>query len=215
MPAGKTVKCGVWEDDKFIGVVLFSMGAQIHLVRQYGLTPFEGCELTRIALTNHKTPVTRIMAICIKMLSKKCPKLQLIVSFADPSEGHHGGVYQGSNWVYTGKSADCAFAIVNGKKTHPRTVSEWLKKGVIKSRKEIQHIVMPGKHRYLFPLNKTIKGKVNLLSKSYPKRAGSKDVVAPGFQSGEDGSIPISALQKPKRAAKQPKNSNGKISKSS
>src|SRR5688572_32556474 len=71
MPSGKMVKIGVWENEKFIGVILFSMGAQIALVRQYGLTPFEGCELTRIALNRHVTPVTRMVAIALKMLKDR------------------------------------------------------------------------------------------------------------------------------------------------
>lgn len=68
MPAGKLVKIGVWENDKFIGCVLFSRGANNHIGSPYKLKQDEVCELTRVALNSHQTSVTRIVAISIKML---------------------------------------------------------------------------------------------------------------------------------------------------
>ncbi|MGV2431812.1 UNVERIFIED_CONTAM: protein Mom, partial [Pseudomonas aeruginosa] len=77
-----------------------------NLLKPYGLTQIQGCELTRIALKNHKTPVSKILSIAIKFLKKQNPKLKLIVSFADPEQGHHGGVYQATNWIYSGQSGE-------------------------------------------------------------------------------------------------------------
>ena len=37
MPIGKLVKIGVWEDDKFIGVVIFGLGASAPLYQNRGL----------------------------------------------------------------------------------------------------------------------------------------------------------------------------------
>ena len=34
MPTGKTVKIGVWEDSQFVGVIIFSLGANNHLVQK-------------------------------------------------------------------------------------------------------------------------------------------------------------------------------------
>jgi hypothetical protein len=105
LPVPPLVKIGVWENKKFIGCVIFSRGASSNLLKPYGLTQVQGCELTRIALNKHVTPVSRIISIAIKFLKKNSPELKLIISFADPNEGHHGGVYQATNWVYSGKSA--------------------------------------------------------------------------------------------------------------
>ena len=170
MPTAKLVKIGVWENDVFIGCVIFGGGATPHLLDSYGLTQFEGCELVRVALNKHITPVTRIISIAIKLLVKRCPKLKLIVSFADPSEGHHGGIYQGGNWFYTGTSQDAQFGYVNGKKIHPRTISEWIKRGKIKKRSDIATITVKGKHRYLMPLTPNLKVKASKLCQSFPKR---------------------------------------------
>lgn len=53
MPKGKLVHIGVWEDGVFKGVVLFGRGANNNMLKPYGLTQYEGCELVRIALREH------------------------------------------------------------------------------------------------------------------------------------------------------------------
>ena len=83
MVAGKSSKVGVWEDGKFIGCVVFSRGANNHLGSPYGLEQTDLCELTRVALTRHVAPVSRIVSIAVRMLRKQSPGLRLIVSFAD------------------------------------------------------------------------------------------------------------------------------------
>ena len=68
LPAGKLVKVGAWENEKFIGVVIFGRGANNNMAKPYGLTQLECCELVRIALTTHLTPVSRIAALAIKFI---------------------------------------------------------------------------------------------------------------------------------------------------
>jgi len=200
VPVGKLVKVGVWEDQKFIGVVLFGRGANNNMLRPYGLKPDEGCELVRVALKKHKTPVSRIMAIALKFLCKQSPTLQLVVSYADSDEGHHGGIYQATNWIYTGLVA-VGFSghwKVNGKFVHSRTMSIrklTSEEKVLKAYPTAKKIHGKGKHRYLMPLNKTIMRKLKKLAKPYPKRAGSVESDTPTIQVGEGGATPTSALQ--------------------
>ena len=78
IPAGKLAKIGVWENDIFIGAIIYGRGATSALVKQYGLKMNEGCELVRIALNNHKTEVSRLIAISIKLLKRQFPGLHLI-----------------------------------------------------------------------------------------------------------------------------------------
>lgn len=195
IPIGKQVRIGVWENQIFIGVVLFAPGACPELGAPYGLGKYEACELVRIALSKHIAPVSRIMSIAFKFLREHCPDLKLIVSFADPSEGHHGGVYQATNWVFTGSSSAGVKYWFRGKWTHPKTFrSEWSNLGHIDLSK-LQRKSFPGKYRYLMPLNALIKEKVLQLAKPYPKRAVSKENVATGFRPVEGGANPTTALQ--------------------
>ena len=178
LPVQPILKIGVWEDKKFIGVVLFSRGGSPHLLKAYGLTQTEGCELTRIALTKHKTEVTKIVKIAILFVKKKCPKIQLIISFADPEKGHHGGVYQGGNWFYVGDTKPSKEYYFKGKRIHNRYVSpkgktlmygSWAK---CYKPSELDVRATLGKHKYLMPLTKEMKNKIKPLAKPYPKKSG-------------------------------------------
>ena len=176
IPVPPLVKIGAWENDKFIGVIIFSRGASSNLMNPYNLKQDEGCELTRIALTKHITPVSRILKFAIMFLKKNSPKLRLIVSFADPQYGHHGGIYQATNWVYCGDTMPSSEYWYNGKRLHSRQVSEkgWniqqgQKRKTVKP-SECKIVKTVGKHRYLMPLDDEMKTKILILSKPYPKR---------------------------------------------
>lgn len=122
LPAGKLVKVGAWEGGKFIGVVLFGRGATPNLGKPYDLGQDECVELVRIALTRHENAVSRIASLAMKFLQKANPKLRLIVSFADSSQGHHGGIYQAGNWVYNGQGTAAKFYMIR-KNLHIRVQS--------------------------------------------------------------------------------------------
>ena len=175
LPMGKLVKVGAWEHGKFIGVVLFGRGATPNLGRPYNLGQDECVELVRIALTNHDNQVSRIASLAIKFLRRSNPKLRLIVSFADQSQGHHGGIYQAGNWIYNGQGDPAKFYMINGKLTHPRSIGA---KGLVQNingarqiDKNATVVNVPGKHRYLMPLDREIRDCIIPMSKPYPKRA--------------------------------------------
>lgn len=200
LPVPPLVKIGVWEDSVFIGCLIFSRGANPDLLKPYGLKQTEGCELTRVALNNHKTPVSKIMAIAIKMLKKQSSKLRLLVSFADASKGHHGGIYQATNWIYCGTSSPSVEYWKDGKRWHPRQLSETgfktqfgVKRKVPKP-SECKKIKVPGKHRYLMPLDDEMREKLKSLAKPYPKRASSVESGTTSFQEVGGGESPTDAL---------------------
>jgi len=174
MPAGKLVKVGAWEGGKFIGVVLFGRGATPNLGRPYNLGQDECVELTRVALTKHETAVSRIVALALKFLSRVATNVRLVVSFADRSQGHHGGIYQAGNWVYNGQGATSRFWMVNGRITHPRTVIERGGSNSLAGARNMDAtasaVMVPGKHRYLMPLDADMRAQIAPLSKPYPKR---------------------------------------------
>ena len=176
VPVPPLVKIGVWEDEQFVGVVVFSRGASSNLLKPYGLESTEGCELTRIALNKHQTTVSRIVRIAILFLKKNSQNLKLIVSFADPQYGHHGGVYQAGNWIYAGDTAKGKEYWHKGKRLHSRQVSEKgfnIQQGVKrKTVKPSECLILntQGKHRYLMPLDEEVSKRVKVLSKPYPKK---------------------------------------------
>ena len=192
MPAGKLVKIGAWEDGRFIGVVIFGRGANNNIGKPYGLPQIAACELVRIALRDHKTPVSKVAAIAMRFLQKNSPGLRLVISYADPLQGHHGGIYQAGNWIYCGTSQAQQGVMHNGKVMHKRTANSLF--GTIKG---MQKSPVMWKHKYLMPLDNEMRKRILPLSKPYPKRAGSDTKDTPGFHPGEGGSTPTPALHSP------------------
>lgn len=198
MPVGKTVRVGVWEDGVFIGCVVFARGAAMNLGKPYGLEQTEICELARVALTKHKAPVSRILAIAVKMV-RKVFGVRLIVSFADRDQDHHGGIYQACGWVYTGETGQhWMFKNKKGEILHPRQVSvdgtrpEF---GVVKRVDRISDCVRvraKGKHRYLFPLCPEVAARLKPLP--YPKRVRSEPATRLSSQTEEGGAAPTRTL---------------------
>lgn len=204
VPAGKAMKLGAWENDAFIGVVVFSRGATPNIGTPYKLTQYEVCELTRIALGEHLFPVSKILSIAVTMLRRSCPGLRLLVSYADADQQHHGGIYQAANWLYVGcvnANTRGAF-VVRGKKTHPRTIGakggvqslSWVRKHLDPNATEF---ITQGKHKYLMPLDAEMRAKIQPLVCPHPKRAGSAGSGTPGIQPGGGGANPTPALDGP------------------
>lgn len=185
MPAGKLARFGVWEDGKFIGAVVFGMGANNHIACPYGLKNHEVCELVRVALTDHSNTVTKIVALALRMLKLQYPGLKMVVSYADPSEGHHGGIYQAGNWIYLGTSKPDKVPVLDGRIAHGRTLSERVKRGTAK-RSEVEWVSKPGKHRYIYPLEPKLRKEWETKAIDRPKRsAGEIEGDANGESQGD------------------------------
>lgn len=192
IPKSKQAFIGVWEGGKFIGVVIFGVGATSDLVRRYGLKMTEGCELTRVALTTHNAPVSRIVAIALGILKRRYPGLRLVVSFADPEQGHAGGIYQAGNWTFVGDTQPSDEYIYKGKRWQGRSFRN-SHKGMEKH-PDVTIVKGSSKHRYLMPLDEAMRKQIEPLRKPYPKRP-KQSSAAPGFQPGEGGAEPTRTLQ--------------------
>lgn len=190
-PVFKAVRIGVRENGKFIGVILFGQGASAHLAQSFGLKRTEIAELTRIALREHKTPVSRMIRIAVNILKKQSPGIRLLVSFADPAHGHHGGIYQGSNWVYTGMSSGGDEWFFNGSWRHTTDMV----KRFPKTYRYLPRRKASNKHRYCYVIDASLKDLIESRRQKPPKRAGSIANDAATFQVDEGGVTPTPALQ--------------------
>jgi hypothetical protein len=81
----------------------------------------EVLELTRLVRhEQHKIELTSLISKCLKELKKT--RFDLVVSFADYTQNHHGGIYQACSWFYGGKRERSQDGlIINGKFIHRRT----------------------------------------------------------------------------------------------
>jgi len=172
-------------DGVFAGVCVFGMGTGKG--QYYRLIPDledgEYRELTRLWSPDGmpKNTESRLISESIKLLPKK---VKIVLSYADPSQGHLGKIYQATNWLYIGRTHGGEKMIDgDGKELHPRLVSMYrLRHPEYKDLKgsEIMEIygwkTIPGsyKHRYVM-LRGNRKQKKNLLEQidnyieTYPK----------------------------------------------
>lgn len=195
MPMPPMVMVGAWEDGKYIGCVLFARGANKSLGEPWGLAQTECAELVRVALTKHSAPVSQIVALAVRFLRKHDPEVRALVSYADPSEGHHGGIYQAMGWVYTGTSAPSEKILFRGEWVHKRTVTA----GAFGNGTAVAGVAAlprkktPGKHRYVLALDASLREVFGGKAKPYPKRPAKGSPVS--TSDGEGGSIPTTGLQ--------------------
>jgi hypothetical protein len=201
LPTPPLVKVGVWEAGHFIGCILFSRGANNNLCHGYGLSITQIAELTRVALTRHQTPTSRLVRIAVRLLVSAAPGLRLLVSYADPNHGHHGGLYQALGWIYDGMTSKDFEAIdASGRRWHSRQVSATgIKRQYGALRRVPKHsecVLRPllGKYRYLYPLDVAMRDQIAPLAQPYPKRAASIVVDAFSDQEKEGGATPTAAL---------------------
>ncbi len=175
VPRSKLVRHGVWENGKFIGVVVYGDSSTVNMCSPYGLEYTEVCELRRVALTTHKHPVTQIISKSLKLLHKTNPNLQLVISYADKSQNHLGVIYQAGSWIYEGETKKEVVEIcINGEKVHRRSVYDrygtsslkWIKENIDENAYSIKG---KGKFKYIFPLTKKSRKLFSDRAKPYPK----------------------------------------------
>lgn len=163
MPRGSQCYLGVWENAKFIGVVVIGRSISPNIGTSYNLTQHECAELTRVALSKHNASVSRILSVCISKIKKEYPGLRLLISFADSEQGHAGTIYQAANWLFVGNSVVTQH-LVNGKWRNDTHVNRFVGRGELAKRKA------PPKHKYLYPLDRAMRKQIAPLAQPYPKR---------------------------------------------
>ena len=105
------------------------------------------------------------------------------MSYSDLDQNHKGVIYQATNWFYIGCSMmnkkDSSF-IINNKRVHGRNISDIVKKnGGLKGLTRLQFVksidencveyITKGKHKYIYPLSKSLFQYCKDMSKPYPK----------------------------------------------
>jgi hypothetical protein len=198
-PSGSRLFIGVWEHGRFIGAVMFGRGANPTIGSPYGLQQSQICELTRVALSRHEAPVTKIVAIALRLLARRSPGIKMVVSYADPNQGHLGKIYQAGNWTYVGvmPGGRKSTYVVRGKPIHSRTASMHVRRYYGTGLRDDADLnlldflrakfdpnarveVRPAKFKYVMPLHDDMRAMVAALAKPYPKAAELDQVLRVG-----------------------------------
>ena len=179
--------CGTWHRDGGIfgdaGEIVAACVFSIPVARRKEKV----LELTRLVrVPDCRAPLTGLISRTVKQLARE-RLADLIVSFADTEQGHHGGIYQAASWRYAGRrQARKDGVMVNGVFVPDRSLnSKYGTNAIAKLRKIIPHATLKphfdeGKHLYWRALSKSGEAKakrLGLQSLPYPRPNEPQSVV--------------------------------------
>jgi hypothetical protein len=152
------VNLGFYVDGKLNSVIVYGKSATSKMADSL---PGKYLELVRLFSFDWagKNMESYCISKSIKYIQKHHPDIKVLVSFADPEQGHDGIVYQATNWLYCGKSQPDEWYIVDNQKIHPRSmVAKYGTRGEKKLKKmgiDFERKLLHGKHRYIYLLGST------------------------------------------------------------
>ena len=92
---------GLYKNKEIVGVCTF--GHMSIPQEEQRWKPYQLYELNRLITEDNleKNALSYFVSQCIKQMPKPC----VLISYADLNKGHHGYIYQATNWIYTGLGA--------------------------------------------------------------------------------------------------------------
>lgn len=121
---------GLFRNNECVGIVGYGPPATNLVAKSVVEEPYRHfvIELNRLIVADDqpKNSTSWLVAQSLKML----PRPRIVVSYADEGQGHHGYIYQATNFTYCGRTAPHRNDYISpeGVKVHPRTMQGW--KGV-------------------------------------------------------------------------------------
>jgi len=167
---------GLYVDNQIVGVVTYGIPPSPSLC--IGICGQEYSdkvlELNRLCLMdNFRNQSSFLIANSIKLL----PKPTIVVSYADTEQGHVGYVYQATNFLYTGLSANRVDWTIKGQEhKHSKTISDGMNLNDMKEKygDDFYYVQRSRKHRYIYFYGnkkdkKILLSKLNYETFPYPK----------------------------------------------
>jgi len=138
---------GLYDSENLCGVCVFSYPCRMLMEN----SKYPILELTRLVINEQidKNALSYFVSHSLNLL----PKPLTVVSYADANQGHHGYIYQATNWAYTGLSSSENKIYVNGKLTHRRTLNARYGTSSVKELQNKTNVTVEeqgGKHRYFY-----------------------------------------------------------------
>lgn len=201
-PTGNFVSFGAFIDKKMVGVATFGHPASKDNWKTLPACerPRDMCELTRLWIADWAPPFveSRTIAACLRILrrDKVC---KVVISYADPLQGHYGTVYQASNWTFVGQMAPSQqLRFSDGTLMHQRAAFDRFGADSPSKLKPVDPGVklekVPGKFKYMYAIDTAVLPDLKKLAKPYPKKPCAGQQRATGDHPEEGGADPTSAL---------------------
>jgi hypothetical protein len=185
LPAAGLDCYGVREAGRFVGVVVFGMGANYRLAASFALGHHEMRELARVALcAGRSIPTSRVVAAALRRLHRERPGVRLVVSYADTAHGHIGTLYQAGNWHYLGVATRGRTLHLLGRSLHNRSV--WQRWGTSRLDWLRRHVDAGAfatadrpKHKYAWAYDRQMRRRLRRLARPYPRAVEESQATRP------------------------------------
>ena len=159
IPTGRKIGFAIFEEEKFKGVIAYSLGANRNIGKPFGMTQGEVIELSRVALQSIKNPMSYYLKETIRIIEDKSPSVKLVISYLDEETKQElGAEYIDSDWLYFGKTNSGAKEyFVNGEWVPKRTVSSYPPEKRDLVRKTAKKRPVKDKYRYVYCMDKRLR----------------------------------------------------------
>ncbi len=176
LPGGTMLAFGVFFEQRLLGALTLGAGPYNAHALVEGAKPAQCLVLTRLWLADElpSNSESYVLGVLLQNL-RQYTSVKFLVSYADPSQGHIGTIYQASNWLYTGLSeAMPLYDAGDGKVRHSRSLSHaygshslehFARHGVI-----VKAIPQSPKHRYVYFLDPSWRSRLHVPVLPYPKK---------------------------------------------
>jgi hypothetical protein len=176
-PGGTKLAFGVFIDNHIHGAISLGAGPANAYSLVYRAQPDDCLVLTRLWVSDElpRNSESKIISIVIRAL-KQNTHIKFLVSYADPSHGHVGTIYQATNWLYIGLSeAMPLFDLGDGIARQSRSLAHGF------GTHSVKHLIDCGinvtlvpqscKHRYIYFLDPSWRTRLKPSVLPYPKQA--------------------------------------------
>lgn len=178
LAGGTSMAFGVFIDNLLKGVLTLGVGPANAYELVEGAKRNDCLTLTRLRISDElpSNSESRVIGTVLREL-RRHTKLKFMLSYADPSQGHLGVIYQASNGLYTGVSAAPLLDLGDGVPRHSRSVSHAYgthsRRHFASHGADIRLVPQTGKHRYVYFLDRTWRSRLRVPILPYPKKEGN------------------------------------------
>ena len=178
LPGGTQLAFGVFVYQRLLGVLTIGCGPSQAYRLVEGATIDDCGVLTRLWLSDElpSNSESRVIGIALRALRRNT-SLKFLLSYADPTQGHVGTIYQATNWLYTGVSqAMPLYDLGDGVARHSRSLAHAFGTHSLKYFRSrgvsVKTMEQSGKHRYVYFLDATWRKRLLVPVFPYPKAEG-------------------------------------------
>ena len=176
MPGGTCLSFGAFVGPSLLGALILGRGPRNSATLVAGAEARDCLTLTRLWLSDDlpRNSESRVIAVVLRSL-RQHTSIKFVLSYADPSQGHLGTIYQATDWLYTGPSqAVPLYDLGDGVYRHSRSLGHSFGSRSVayleRQGMPVKLIPQAAKHKYVYFLVRAWQERLLVPVLPYPKK---------------------------------------------